>query len=109
MHRDSSTPQDVGFRVSRRGFLGAILAAAVAPAIVRADSLMRIMAPETTIQLLDEDFTAMISRVLRERAPEIQANIVANNKMLNLLEARIRVAEKRFVRRFEGGLYAGPA
>jgi hypothetical protein len=32
--------------LSRRGFLGAILAAAVAPAIVRASSLMPVRAPE---------------------------------------------------------------
>lgn len=35
--------------VSRRGFLGSILALAAAPAIVRADSLMRIVPRETTI------------------------------------------------------------
>lgn len=35
--------------MDRRGFLGAILAAAAAPAIVRADSLMRIVPRETTL------------------------------------------------------------
>lgn len=35
--------------ISRRSFLGAILGAAAAPAIVRADSLMRVVAPKTTI------------------------------------------------------------
>lgn len=35
--------------MNRRGFLGSILALAAAPAIVRADSLMRIVAPETLI------------------------------------------------------------
>jgi hypothetical protein len=34
---------------TRRGFLGSILALGVAPAIVRADSLMRIVPRETTI------------------------------------------------------------
>lgn len=35
--------------MNRRGFLGAILAAASAPAIVRADSLMRIVPCETLV------------------------------------------------------------
>lgn len=35
--------------LSRRGFLGAILAAGVAPAIVRADALMRIVPRDTTV------------------------------------------------------------
>lgn len=39
--------------ITRRGFLGSILASAVAPAIVRADSLMRIIPIDTTI--LSED------------------------------------------------------
>lgn len=40
--------------MNRRGFLGFILAAAVAPAIVRADSLMRIVPIETAILMPDE-------------------------------------------------------
>lgn len=35
--------------MDRRGFLGSILAAAVAPAIVRADSLMRMVPTETVV------------------------------------------------------------
>lgn len=35
--------------LSRRGFLGSILALGAAPAIVRADSLMRIVPMETTL------------------------------------------------------------
>lgn len=35
--------------ISRRGFLGAILAGAAAPAIVRAESLMKIVTPKTEI------------------------------------------------------------
>lgn len=35
--------------MNRRGFLGTILAAAVAPAIVRADALMRIVPREATV------------------------------------------------------------
>lgn len=37
--------------MNRRGFLGSILALGAAPAIVRADSLMRIVPVETTIDL----------------------------------------------------------
>lgn len=37
--------------ISRRGFLGAMLAAAAAPAIVRADSLMQIVVPRQEIIL----------------------------------------------------------
>ena len=35
--------------MNRRGFLGGILAIAAAPAIVRADSLMRVVPRETTV------------------------------------------------------------
>lgn len=35
--------------MNRRGFLGSILAVAIAPAIVRADSLMRIIPTETLL------------------------------------------------------------
>lgn len=42
--------------MNRRGFLGSLLAAAVAPAIVRADSLMRIVPTETTILSALEQF-----------------------------------------------------
>lgn len=40
--------------MDRRGFLQSILVAAVAPAIVRADSLMRIIPTETTIFIPDK-------------------------------------------------------
>lgn len=42
--------------MNRRGFLGSILAAAVAPAIVRADSLMRIVPRETLFMNVDMAF-----------------------------------------------------
>ncbi len=41
--------------MNRRGFLGTILAAAVAPAIVRADSLMRVIPREASILFGDYD------------------------------------------------------
>lgn len=39
--------------MNRRGFLGSILAACAAPAIARADSLMRIVPMETTIETVN--------------------------------------------------------
>lgn len=42
--------------MDRRGFLGAILAAGVAPAIVRADSLMRIVSRDQLIIGIDPAF-----------------------------------------------------
>lgn len=45
--------------MNRRGFLGAILAAAVAPAIVRADALMRIVPRATTIIPAAEELVVM--------------------------------------------------
>lgn len=48
---------------TRRGFLGALLAAAAAPAIVRADSLMKIVAPRPGLILwgdgIHDDWAAM--------------------------------------------------
>jgi hypothetical protein len=41
--------------MNRRGFLGAILAAASAPAIVRAESLMKIMVPKKEIITLSSE------------------------------------------------------
>ena len=41
--------------VTRRGFIGSILALGVAPAIVRADSLMRIVSRDTAILLPSAD------------------------------------------------------
>jgi hypothetical protein len=46
--------------MNRRGFLGAILATCAAPAIVRADSLMRIVPRRTYVLTLDDvTFTAV--------------------------------------------------
>lgn len=42
--------------MNRRGFLGAMLAAAAAPAIVRAESLMKIVVPKKEIILVDDFF-----------------------------------------------------
>lgn len=50
--------------MNRRGFLGAILASAVAPAIVRADALMRIVPRETTLAVFHPN-------IFTFRVPEI--------------------------------------
>lgn len=78
--------------MNRRGFIGSILAACAAPAIVRADSLMRIIAPETTVatvqwghQVVDEYIVTKISEA-------------SGNKILTLdMIAReaIRIAHER--------------
>lgn len=44
--------------MNRRGFLGAMLAACAAPAIVRAESIMRIAAPEIIVS----DVAAIVSQ-----------------------------------------------
>jgi hypothetical protein len=58
--------------VNRRGFLGAILAAAAAPAIVRADSLMRVIPVDTEVLTFSSaeiliDQSAPSSAVVREQ------------------------------------------
>lgn len=53
--------------MNRRGFLQTILAACVAPAIVRADSLMRVIPRETTILLPQERFMPHELVVLHQR------------------------------------------
>lgn len=55
--------------MNRRGFLGSILAACAAPAIVRADSLMRIVPRETAVivtpNALEVNWEAYTREVLR--------------------------------------------
>lgn len=52
-------------RMNRRDFLGAILAAASAPAIVRADSLMRVIPRDTGVLTLAQ--VREIADLMRER------------------------------------------
>ena len=82
--------------MNRRGFIGSILALGAAPAIVRADSLMRVVSreeivihatdwkwSEAPIQVFtSEDLGAIIARTFRERAPQIKANVIAHNVLL---------------------------
>lgn len=46
--------------MNRRGFLQTCLTLAAAPAIVRADSLMRVIPRETTIILISKDWEAAL-------------------------------------------------
>lgn len=46
--------------MNRRGFLGAIIAAGAAPAIVRADSLMRIVPRDAGVLTLGEAYTLLL-------------------------------------------------
>lgn len=55
--------ENLGQRVNRRGFLGSILLAGVAPAIVRADSLMRIVPIETLVEQVDVTDLVIASRM----------------------------------------------
>lgn len=56
--------------MNRRGFLGSILALGAAPAIVRADSLMRIV-PMETLVALDAEAMAEVVGAMKELWLEI--------------------------------------
>lgn len=73
--------------MTRRGFLGSILAAAVAPAIVRADSLMRIV-PRETLVLGTGEFTletwvwancGIVSATVQQELETITAQAIGAN------------------------------
>lgn len=58
--------------MNRRGFLGAMLAACAAPAIVRADSLMRIVPRDTLIA--EFDFSLLTPQIITREALRILQN-----------------------------------
>jgi hypothetical protein len=67
--------------VNRRGFLTSILALGVAPAIVRADSLMKIVPVNTGITIYpslrpDVSFDDVIAKAMRETKERIVANVL---------------------------------
>ena len=81
--------------MNRRGFLGVVLATGCAPAIVRAESLMRIVVPTveetllfglprtTPLEFFGEDtFTQIVMTTLRSRKEQIVAEIFARNAFL---------------------------
>jgi hypothetical protein len=90
--------------VNRRGFLGSILALAAAPAIVRADSLMRIVptdtlvfesasiefeiGPEPDFLAMPDNLSEIITNTIRARSALLAANITANNELLRYMKSR---------------------
>jgi hypothetical protein len=84
--------------MNRRGFLGSILALGAAPAIVRADSLMRVVPVDTLVfnsaeMVIDitptVDFTVappnlseIISATLRNRSAQFAENVRRGNQLL---------------------------
>lgn len=57
--------------MNRRGFLGAILASAVAPAIVRADALMRIVPREASVVSIERGGFVMLGDVCEIEIPSV--------------------------------------
>jgi hypothetical protein len=94
--------------MNRRGFLGGILALGAAPAIVRADSLMRVIPLDAGVQTFAWDDGAaewsgltvseIITRTLRARAPQLAANIARQNALL------VHLKRRGAVRPWTGGL-----
>lgn len=87
--------------MNRRGFLGSILAACAAPAIVRADSLMRIVPMDDTLVLIHparyrqiigatvivpSTIDEIVRTTLRSRAPELIRQISQRTALLKQME-----------------------
>ena len=67
--------------MDRRGFLWSILALGAAPAIVRADSLMRIIVPSQEI-VLPLTFAEIVQKTLKEKIAQLEADIIMHNSIL---------------------------
>lgn len=89
--------------MNRRGFIGSILALGAAPAVVRASSLMRLWTPSEEIArpTLEE----VIRTTIRARAPELADNICRSNALIDLMEMRIRDAERQLRIRMNADIY----
>lgn len=89
--------------VTRRGFLQSCLALGAAPAIVRADSLMRVIPRESTFFYEDlfycenfayqrftsqGNFQEIMEKVLRENHEKIAASISTRNAMFDQIVER---------------------
>lgn len=73
--------------MNRRSFLGAILAAGMAPAVIRSGVLMPIRDLWTPSRKFSElTLAEIIAVTIRQRAPQIAANITANNALLMRLK-----------------------
>lgn len=62
--------------MNRRGFLGSILALGAAPAIVRADSLMRVIPLDTEIIVLSGNTLLTIDMITKEALRILHKNMV---------------------------------
>lgn len=95
--------------MDRRSFLGSILAACAAPAIVRADSLMRVIPRETSVLRAAEytwrqealvvvplqgTFLEIVSEAMKLHRDEIAANIKARNVLLRQAIKRGQLSSK---------------
>lgn len=89
--------------MDRRGFLGAILAAAAAPAIVRADSLMRVIPREQLVL----HKAAQIG--ITEAAWDITLHPLAADGDMLMVEARIAAALAALGRQMAQTLYDTPS
>jgi hypothetical protein len=82
--------------MDRRGFLGAILAAAAAPAVVRASSLMRVAA---IVEPTAEETITILGPALKP----------TNQAIIDLMQARIRAAQAMLVQQISEQLYMNRA
>ena len=89
--------------MNRRGFLTSILALGAAPAIVRADSLMRIVPRETGIISAAEYTWTQVGGTILINSTD--ATIVPTQELIDLLAARIRVAQATMLAQLSGDLY----
>jgi hypothetical protein len=91
--------------MNRRGFLGSILALGAAPAIVRADSLMRIVPLETTVLMdfssnqlalsIDEFTRRYIEPAKRRLQEEIEAEFMGGPIIIRMPNAYTRIRDRR--------------
>jgi hypothetical protein len=79
--------------MDRRGFLGSILALGVAPAIVRAGSLMRIAPPKMP----------SVGIIIGESSGWMEPG--SEQAMIDLMNARIAAAKRMMIQQITTGLY----
>lgn len=87
--------------MDRRGFIGSVLALCAAPAVVRAGSLMRV----SPLVVPQWNYTEIVRRTIAARGPELSENVVANNALIDLMEARIRAASAQLAMAIDVDIY----
>lgn len=93
----------LGAEVNRRGFLGSILTLAAAPAIVRADSLMRIVPVETLIDTRPVVDVAALEEQIRRRMRELKGDLEAQLLSgVDFYESSYGMARAPYKQRLEG-------